>query len=81
MIAYWAVVLASMNSVVDKSKLDYLLPICRSYTPVQRAALEADGFEHRVALIAMTGSALADDNTRAMMHSFQASSALWRNRC
>ena len=32
-LAYWEVVIAPMKSVVDKSKLDYLLHISRRYTP------------------------------------------------
>ena len=65
MLAYWALVLASINSVVDKSKLEYLLHSFRSYTPVQRAALASGIFEDSVLEIAMTRSVFTDNNVRA----------------
>ena len=61
-LVYWAVVLASMKSVVDKYKLDYLLRSRHSYTPAQRAALAANRSEHSVADIAMYVSALMENN-------------------
>ena len=80
LLSYWAVVLVSMNYVVDKSNMDYLLCSRRSYTPVQRAAIAARSVEDRVAVIAMNGGEFKDDNARAMMHLFQAYLELWRNR-
>ena len=65
LLAYWEVVLTSMKSVVNESKLECLLHSRRIYTPSQRAALLANSFEDSIYDIAMTGSAFMDDNTRA----------------
>ena len=47
------VFIASMDSVVDKSKLGYLIRSRRSYTLVQRAAIVSDSFKDRFADIEM----------------------------
>ena len=65
LLAYWEVVLTSIKSVVDKSKLYHLLRSRRSYTPLQRAELVANSFEDSVADIEMNGSEFTDDNARA----------------
>ena len=65
LLSYWELVLASMNSVVNKSKLDYLLCSRHSYTTDQRAALVDNIFKDSVADIAMNGSAFTDDNSCA----------------
>ena len=65
LLAYWEVVLTSMKSVVNESKLECLLHSRHIYTPSQRAALLANSFEDSIYDIAMTGSAFMDDNTRA----------------
>ena len=64
-LSYWAVVRVLMKSVVNKSDMDYLLCIRRSYTPVQRAAIVANIFEVSVSDIAMNGSTFTDDNASA----------------
>ena len=56
---YWAVFLALMKPVVNKSKLDYLLCSRRNYTPV------ANSFEDSVADITTNGSKFMEDNARA----------------
>ena len=65
LLAYWALVLASMKSIFDTSKLEYLLRSFHSYTPAQRAALVAGNFKDSVAEIEMNGIAFTDDNERA----------------
>ena len=65
LLAYWVVVLVSMNSFIDQFKLDYLLRGRCRYTPAQRSALAVDSFKDSVANIAMTGSACTDNNARA----------------
>ena len=55
----------SMKSVVDNSKLDYLLHSRRSFMLLQRATLVAESFEDIVVDIAMNSSAFTDDNARA----------------
>ena len=65
MLAYWVVVIASMESVVDKSKLGYLIRSRRSYTLVHRDALVSNSFKDRFSDIKMNGSAFIDDNVCA----------------
>ena len=54
-----------MKSIVDKSNLEYLLRICRSYTPAQRDPLAAEISKDSVADIKMNGSAFMDNNAHA----------------
>ena len=64
LLPYQEVVLAWIKSVVDNSKLDYLLRSRCSYTPAQRSALADDSFKDSVSDIAMTGSAFMENNAR-----------------
>ena len=65
LLAYWAVVLALVNSVFNESNLEYLLCSRRSYMTAQRDALAYDIFKDSVSYIAMNSSAFTDDNARA----------------
>ena len=65
MLAYWAVFLALMKSVVNNPNPKYLLCIHHRYMLVQRYALSVDSFEYSIAEISMTTSAFTDYNARA----------------
>ena len=54
-----------MKSVVDNSKLDYLLLNHLLYTPAQRSALAVISLEYSVTNIVMNSCAFMDDNTNA----------------
>ena len=61
---YWEVIILSMKSVIDQSKLDCLLHSRRSYTPAKRATLAANSLEDSVADIEMNRSACTDNTAR-----------------
>ena len=65
LLSYWSVVISSMKSTVDKSKLDCLLRSRHSYMLEQRDALVANSFKDRVADITMNGSTFTDNNSHA----------------
>ena len=54
-----------MKSVVDNSKLEYLLLSHRIYTPAQRSAPEVVSFEDSVTNIVMNSCAFMEDNACA----------------